>query len=72
MREYFNKDGEFRLDRLQEALSSADVSVTREGYEIKFLGKSYAKYLASTRTETVVVPDVEHNASAVNADSENL
>ncbi|WP_229117370.1 hypothetical protein [Enemella dayhoffiae] len=70
--EYFDKDGEFRLDRLQEALSSADVSMTREGYELKFLGKSYAKYLTSTRTETVVVPDVEHSASAVNADSENL
>lgn len=70
--EYFGKDGEFRLDRLQEALSSADVSMTREGYELKFLGKSYAKYLTSTRTETVVVPDLDHNAEATNAESENL
>ncbi|EEI17692.1 hypothetical protein HMPREF0298_0481 [Corynebacterium lipophiloflavum DSM 44291] len=70
--EYFDKDGGFRLDRLQEALSSADVSMTREGYELKFLGKSYAKYLTSTRTETVVVPDLEHNAEATNAESENL
>ncbi|CEH01992.1 DNA methylase (site-specific DNA-methyltransferase adenine-specific, Putative type III restriction-modification system) [Propionibacterium freudenreichii] len=70
--EYFDKDGGFRLDRLQEALSSADVSMTREGYELKFLGKSYAKYLTSTRTETVMVPDLEHNAEAANAESENL
>lgn len=70
--EYFDKDGDFRLDRLQEALSSADVSMTREGYELKFLGKSYAKYLTSTRTETVMVPDLEHNAEAANAESENL
>src|SRR5699024_6589495 len=70
--EYFSKDGDFRLDRLQEALSSADVSMTREGYELKFLGKSYAKYLTSTRTETLVVPDVEHNAEATSAASENL
>ncbi|SMX83283.1 hypothetical protein [Brevibacterium aurantiacum] len=70
--EYFDKDGDFRLDRLQGALSSADVSMTREGYELKFLGKSYAKYLTSTRTETVVVPDLEHNAKATNAESENL
>lgn len=70
--EYFDKNGDFRFDRLQEALSSADVSMTREGYELKFLGKSYAKYLTSTRTETVVVPDLEHNAEAVNAESENL
>lgn len=70
--EYFGKDGDFRLDRLQEVLSSADVSMTREGYELKFLGKSYAKYLTSTRTETVVVPDLEHNAEPTNAKSENL
>lgn len=70
--EYFDKDGDFRLDRLQEVLSSADVSMTREGYELKFLGKSYAKYLTSTRTETVVVPDLEHNGEAINAASENL
>ena len=70
--EYFGTDGDFRLDRLQEALSSADVSMSREGYELKFLGKSYAKYLTSTRTETVVVPDLEHNGEPTNADSENL
>lgn len=70
--EYFDKNGAFKFDRLQEALSSADVSMTREGYELDFLGKSYAKYLTSTRTETVVVPDLEHNAESVNADSENL
>ena len=52
--EYFDKDGGLMLDRLQEALRSSDVSLTREGYELKFLGKSYAKYLTSTKTETVV------------------
>lgn len=70
--EYFGKDGAFRLDRLQEALSSANVSMSREGYELKFLGKSYAKYLTSTRTETVMVPDLEHNTEGANAESENL
>lgn len=70
--EYFDKDGTFKLDLLQNALSSAGVSMTREGYELKFLGKSYAKYLTSTRTETVVVPDLKHNAEATNAESENL
>lgn len=69
---YFDKDGGFMLDRLQETLRSGDVSLTREGYELKFLGKSYAKYLASTKTETVVVPDVKHNAGEANSGSENL
>jgi adenine-specific DNA-methyltransferase len=70
--EYFSKDGGFLLDRLQETLRVGDVSLTREGYELKFLGKSYARYLTSTKTTTVIVPDLEHNADAVNASSKNL
>lgn len=70
--EYFDSGGGFMLDRLQKALRQSDVDLTREGYELKFLGKSYAKYLTSTKTESVVVPDLEHNAEEVNAKSENL
>lgn len=70
--EYFDKGGSFMADRFQEALRDGDVSLTREGYELKFLGKSYAKYLTSTKTETVVVPDLEHNGAVVNSESENL
>lgn len=70
--EYFDKDGGFMLDRLQDALHAGEVDLTREGYELKFLGKSYAKYLTSTKTKTVVVPDVAHNAETTNAKSENL
>lgn len=70
--EYFDGDGNFMIDRLQQALQDGDVNLTREGYELKFLGKSYAKYLTSTKTETVVVPDLEHNSKPENKDSENL
>lgn len=70
--EYFDRDGGFMLDRLQQTLQDGDVNLTREGYELKFLGKSYAKYLTSTRTETIVVPDLQHNGEPTNADSENL
>jgi adenine-specific DNA-methyltransferase len=70
--EYFDTDGDFMLDRLQDALRAGEVNLTHEGYELKFLGKSYAKYLTSTKTETVVVPDLKHNAEAANEASENL
>lgn len=53
--EYFDKGGGFMLDRLQETLRDGDVNLTREGYGLKFLGKSYAKYLTSTKTETVLL-----------------
>ena len=48
------------------------MNLTHEGYELKFLGKSYAKYLAGLETETVVVPDLDHNAEPENKNSENL
>lgn len=70
--EYFDKDGNFMFDRLQESLKEGDVSVTKEGYELRFLGKSYAKYLTSVETETVIVPDLEHNSQVENKESENL
>lgn len=70
--EYFDADGGFKLDRLETSLRSNGVNLTREGYELRFLGKSFAKYQASTRTETVVVPDLVHNADAANASSENI
>mgnify|MGYP000892432528 CR=1 FL=1 len=70
--EYFDVDGNFLLDRLKDTLRTAEVDLTKEGYELKFLGKSYAKYLTSTETETVLVPDLKHNSEPDNKDSENL
>lgn len=69
---YFDKNGNFMFDRLQDTLQGNDVNLAKEGYELKFLGKSYAKYLTSTETETVIVPDLKHNAEPENRDSENL
>ncbi|MCK2200570.1 site-specific DNA-methyltransferase [Corynebacterium callunae] len=70
--EYFDKDGNFMMDKFENSLREIEVSLTKEGHELKFLGKSYAKYLTSTATETVITPDLEHNAQPENKDSENL
>lgn len=70
--EYFDEQGSFMLDRFEQMLKEDDLNLTREGYELKFLGKSYAKYLAGLETETVVVPDLKHNGEPENKDSENL
>lgn len=67
----FHGDGTFDLERFKEFLSDK-VAVTSEGYELKFLGKNYARLLASLETTTVVVPDEEHNSKPENANSENL
>lgn len=70
--QYFDKDGQFMLDRFSEMLRTNEMQITKEGYELKFLGKSYAKYQAGLETETVIVPDLEHNSKPENKDSENL
>lgn len=70
--QFFDKDGNFLEDRLKEILKQNDINLIKEGYELKFLGKSYARYLSSTKTETFVVPHVEENAKEENKESENL
>jgi type III restriction enzyme/adenine-specific DNA-methyltransferase len=67
----FHSDGTFDLERFKEYLTDK-VDVTSEGYELRFLGKNYARLLASIDTTTVVVPDEEHNAKPENKDSKNI
>ncbi|WP_395043622.1 site-specific DNA-methyltransferase [Flavobacterium sp.] len=67
----FKKDGSFDLERFKEELKDK-VDIVHEGYELKFLGKSYAKLLASLDTTTVITPNSEHNNLPENKDSENI
>ncbi len=70
--QYFNNKGEFDLDKFKEFLNQEEVDISKEGYELKFLGKSYARYLSSLETETFISPDIKHNTKQENKDSENL
>lgn len=70
--QYFDRDGNFLMDRFTEMLIEKDIEIGKEGYELKFLGKSYAKYLTSTESMTALTPDVEHNKMDENKNSENL
>ena len=67
----FREDGSFDIERFKEYLSDK-VTVSGEGYELKFLGKNYARLLASVDTTTVIVPDEEHNNKPENKDSQNI
>lgn len=67
----FASDGSFDIERFKEYLSDK-VAVKNEGYELRFLGKNYARLLASLDTTTVIVPDEEHNSKPENAQSENI
>ena len=67
----FKSDGSFDIGRFKEYLSDK-LTVKNEGYELKFLGKNYARLLASVDTTTVIVPDEEHNNKPENKKSENI
>ena len=67
----FTNEGKFDLERFQQLIEN-EVDVTKEGYELNFLGKNYANLIASTETETVIEPDLEHNAEPENANSQNV
>lgn len=67
----FRQDGSFDIERFKEYLCDK-VNISSEGYELKFLGKNYARLLASVDTTAVIVPDEEHNNRPENKDSQNI
>lgn len=67
----FNIDGTFDIEKFSEYIKDK-VTIKNEGYELKFLGKSYARLLASIDTTTVVIPDESHNNKPENKDSQNI
>lgn len=67
----FKKDGSFDIERFKNYLSDK-IDINNEGYELNFLGKGYAKLLASLETTTVVMPNEDHNNKPENRDSENI
>lgn len=69
---YFDSDGNFQLEKFQTMLKEQEVELSRESYELGFLGKSYAQLLTSAQTETVIVPNTAHNQDKRNADSHNV
>lgn len=70
--EFFGKDGEFLMNRFRKVLNQDEIEISKEGYELNFLGKSYARYLSSTKPETFIAPHIKDNEKDENKNSENL
>lgn len=70
--DYFDKDNNFMIDKFKNTLKSDEINITKEGYELNFLGKSYARFQTSTETETIISPLTDHNNKDENKHSENL
>ena len=70
--DYFDKNNTFMIDKFKNTLKSDEINITKEGYELNFLGKSYARFQTSTETETIISPLANHNNKEENKNSENL
>lgn len=68
----FTKNGEFDFEKFKSELSETEIDFYKESYGIDWLGKSYARLLASDEATTFLKEDEEHNNKAENKDSENL
>ena len=49
-----------------------DQDEIKDGYQLKFVGKDYAKLQAGLKTETIITPDTAHNSKPENVNSENV
>lgn len=70
--QYFNKNGDFKIDEFKKMLEDDEVNFDKEGYRLDFLGKSYARFESALETETVITPDTKHNNEEINENSENM
>jgi len=68
----FDKDGNFQLEKFKNNLTEKEVSFSTESYGLDWLGKSYARLLASDPATTLLKADETHNAKPENTNSENL
>ena len=63
---------EFQIDKFLADLAQNNISEARDGYRLSFVGKDYARLQTGMASETVIVPDTEHNQKAENLNSQNV
>lgn len=69
--EFFSSEGYFDLKKFKSNLSENNVNELKDGYQLDFIGKDYARRQSGERPTTVVVPDEEQN-NGEGKDSNNL
>src|SRR5690606_31578186 len=68
----FDKNGDFDFAKFKAELDSSDIHIAKEGYSLDWLGKSYARVLASDAATTLLKEDEAHNSKPENVNSQNL
>jgi adenine-specific DNA-methyltransferase len=68
----FDKNGDFDFEKFKKELQSKEIDFSKESYGMDWLGKSYARLLASDPATTLLREDKEWNNKEENKHSENL
>ena len=68
----FDKHGAFIPAKLQEIVETSGMALSKEGYSLNWLGKSYARLLANENVRTLLKANLEHNNLPENANSQNM
>lgn len=68
----FDKNGEFDFEKFKTQLSKNEINFSKESYGMDWLGKSYARLLATDETTTLLKEDETFNQKEENKKSENL
>src|SRR5690554_1031825 len=68
----FDKNGNFDIEKFKQELSENEIDFYKESYGLDWLGKSYARILASDEATTLLKEDEAHNQKPENNNSQNL
>ena len=68
----FDKSGAFDIEKFKQELSINEVNFSNESYGMDWLGKSYARLLATDPAKTLIKEDKSWNEKEENKSSENL
>ncbi|MBV7441364.1 site-specific DNA-methyltransferase [Weeksellaceae bacterium TAE3-ERU29] len=68
----FDKNGAFDFDKFKTQLSENEINFSKESYGMDWLGKSYARLLATDEATTLLKEDESFNQKGENINSGNL
>jgi len=68
----FDKSGNLDFEKLKKQISANEINFSKESYGMDWLGKSYARLLATDESTTLLKEDETFNQKEENKNSENL
>ena len=68
----FDKSGDFDVEKFKKELTINEINFSKESYGMDWLGKSYARLLATDPAKTLIKEDKDWNSKEENKNSENL